>query len=140
MADRASFKDRRCIVPASGFYEWQLQDDGKTKVPHYIHGTTTLVLALAGLYDVATPEDEELTSATIVVCPANNLLAKIHNTKPRMPVILDEDGQEAWLSGSKEEAGAVLKPCPDDWLEAYPVSQAVNRKGDAGEACIARLN
>jgi len=118
---------QRCLVVASGFYEWQTQPDGKSKVPYYIHLNDQEIFAFAGLWDSSrTDQGEVIESCVHITMPANRLVAEIHNTKQRMPAILASSDREAWLSGTAEEAWAALKPYPDDHMVAWPVSKRVN--------------
>jgi putative SOS response-associated peptidase YedK len=121
-------RGQRCIVPAAGFYEWHLNDDGK-KQPFYIK-TADAVHGYAGLWDSSKRDDGTvLESFTIITLPANLMMADIHNApgKQRMPVILDRTDYDAWLSGTVDEARAVLKQYPADSMLAWPVSTRVNK-------------
>jgi putative SOS response-associated peptidase YedK len=114
-------------VVARGFYEWQLQSDGKTKLPYYIHANDQEILAFAGLWDVSrTDAGDCIESVTHITLPANKLLSEIHNTQHRMPAILTKEDREAWLVGSPDDAWATLKPYPDEHMVAWPVSKRVN--------------
>jgi putative SOS response-associated peptidase YedK len=120
-------RGQRCLVVARGFYEWQVQADGKTKVPFYITTNDQDVFAFAGLWDSSrTDGGEYIESVTPITVPANSLLREIHNSQHRMPAILSKDDREAWLSGSPDAAWAALKSYPDDHLVAWPVSTRVN--------------
>ena len=120
-------RGQRCLVVASAFYEWQVQPDGKTKVPFYIHVNDQDTFAFAGLWDSSKTEaGEYVESVTHITVPANKLVGEIHNTKLRMPAILARDDREAWLTGSPEEAWKTLKPYPDEHTVAWPVSTRVN--------------
>jgi putative SOS response-associated peptidase YedK len=120
-------RGQRCLVVARGFYEWQVQADGKTKVPFYITTNDQDVFAFAGLWDSSrTDGGERIESVTHITVPANGLLHEIHNTKHRMPAILSKDDRDAWLSGSPNEAWAALRSYPDDHVVAWPVSTRVN--------------
>jgi putative SOS response-associated peptidase YedK len=121
-------RGQRCIVPALGFYEWHLTEDGR-KQPFYIRCADQMVQGFAGLWDSSTREDGVIIeSFTIITLPANRLLADIHNApgKQRMPVILDRADHDRWLVGSIDEARAVLKQYPADSMVAWPVSTRVN--------------
>jgi putative SOS response-associated peptidase YedK len=126
---RAAFKSRRCIIPASGFYEWTGEKGHKT--PHYFSSVSGEPLALAGLWehwrDPASGED--MPSATIIVGDANNWMRRFHD---RMPVIVDWRDAGAWLTG--ENAGALLRPAPDDALQEWIVSTRVNKAGVGDDA------
>jgi putative SOS response-associated peptidase YedK len=76
----------RCIMIASGFYEWQVMDDGKTKQPFYIHCTDQKVFGFAALWDSSSTEaGETIESCAIVTLPANAFRAEIHNSRQRSP-------------------------------------------------------
>ncbi len=126
---REAFKKRRCCVPADGFYEWQR--DGKDKIPHLIRPRDGGPMAFAGLWSLWTsPDGEAVQSFTIMTTEPNELMQAIHN---RMPVILGEEARDAWLD-LDADPDEILKPCPSDWLEAYPVDKRVGnvRNNDAG--------
>ena len=121
-------RGQRCLVVAQGFYEWQTQPDGKSRVPYYIHLNDQETLAFAGLWDASrTAQGTWVESCTHLTMPANRLLSEIHNTQHRMPAILAREDREAWLSGSDEEAWATLRPYPDEHMVAWPVSTRVNK-------------
>ena len=120
-------RGQRCLVVMRGFYEWQLQPDGKTKVPFYITTNDQEIAAFAGLWDSSrTDTGDYIESVTHITVPANSLLGDIHNTKHRMPAILAKQDREAWLSGTPDEAWSTLKAYPDDHMVAWPVSTRVN--------------
>jgi putative SOS response-associated peptidase YedK len=121
-------RQRRCILPATGFYEWHLNPDG-SKQPFFIHAADQPLFGFAGLWDASIREDGSVVeSCTIITMNANALLAEIHNApgKQRMPAILRASDHEAWLAGSAEQAHAVLLPYPADCMVAWPVSARVN--------------
>ncbi len=121
-------RGQRCLVVARGFYEWQTQTDGKTKVPYYIHLNDQDIFAFAGLWDSSrNAQGERIESCTHLTMPANRLLAEIHNTQSRMPAILAKEDRQAWLEGTPEEAWAALKPYPDEHMVAWAVSTRVNK-------------
>jgi len=128
-------RGQRCLQIASGFYEWQVQADGKTKVPFYITANDQPIFAFAALWDSSkTDGGERIESVAHITLPANGLLEEIHNTKRRMPAILEKADREAWLHGTPEEAWETLVPYPDDLMVAWPVSTRVNtpKNNDAG--------
>ena len=122
---RRAFRERRCLIPADGFYEWQRTGNGKQ--PYYIHMKNGSPFGFAGLWESwRDPEDYELRSCTILTTEPNKLLAPIHN---RMPVILHPENYELWLDPDVREVellSSLLEPYPDDTMEAYPVSRRVN--------------
>ncbi len=120
-------RGQRCLQVAMGFYEWQVQADGKTKVPYYIHCNDQPIFAFAALWDSSrTDSGERIESVVHITVPANSLVGEIHNTKQRMPAILEKADREAWLTGTPEEAWEALTPYPDDLMVAWPVSTRVN--------------
>jgi putative SOS response-associated peptidase YedK len=134
---RTALKRRRCLIPASGFYEWKKSADGKTKTPMYIRMKGGKPFAFAGLWDRwHSPDGSELLSCTIVTGPPNKLLAGIHD---RMPVILTGEDCQKWVTAgemSAEEAGELLKPYPPEKMEAFAVSRRVNNPAADAPECI----
>jgi putative SOS response-associated peptidase YedK len=120
-------RGQRCIIPALGFFEWQVQADGKSKQPFYITMNDQDVFGFAGLWDSSVGADSvAVESCTIVTMPANELMAEIHNVKHRMPAILAKKDREVWLAGTSEEAFKVIKQYADTHMVATPVSTRVN--------------
>jgi putative SOS response-associated peptidase YedK len=120
-------RGQRCLQIAVGFYEWQVQTDGKTKVPFYITVTDQPIFAFAALWDSSrTDTGQVIESVTHITVPANGMVGEIHNTQHRMPAILEKADREAWLTGTPEEAWETLTPYPDDLMVAWPVSTRVN--------------
>jgi putative SOS response-associated peptidase YedK len=134
-AFRAAMKRRRCLIPADGFYEWQRA--GERKRPFYLRSRNGAPLAFAGLWETWTgPNGEELETAAIVTTRANRTLGPIHD---RMPVIVPPDGFDLWLDTANVDArtaSAVIAPSPDDLLEAYEISTAVNRTANDNPGLI----
>ncbi|MDX2140047.1 MAG: SOS response-associated peptidase [Chloroflexota bacterium] len=127
-AFRAAFKRRRCLIPASGFYEWRTNDDGK-KTPMYIHLKDQELFAFAGLWEIWNSPDGELRTCTILTTDANPFMQTIHN---RMPVIMRLEDYDAWLQPGEIAAGAMkalLRQYESEKMDAYEVSKAVNRAG-----------
>ena len=127
---RHSIKNRRCLVLADGFYEWQHVKN--TKYPYYIHLKDHQLFAFAGIWDTWTNKEtkEPLNTFSIITTQANPLLAKIHNTKRRMPVILRPEDERRWLSNvSLEEALSLLTQSDDKEMEAHTVSKLITTRG-----------
>jgi putative SOS response-associated peptidase YedK len=126
----SSFKSKRCIIPVKGFFEWQ--HVGAKKIPWYIKSTDDGIISLAGLWDewVDTNTSEIFSTFSIVTTDANPLMAEIHNSAKRMPVILDKAAERKWIDieADKEAALSLLIPCPSDILSAYTIGDLVNRK------------
>lgn len=125
-----SFRSRRCIIPVKGFFEWQ--HAGNEKIPWYIWHAGEEIFSIAGVYDrwVETNTGEALDTFSIITTDANDLLAVIHNSKKRMPVILDREGEKRWISTDTlpEEALTLLRPCPSEILKAHTISDLVNNQ------------
>jgi len=127
VADRPMFRDafrrHRCIIPASGYYEWIARPDGKQ--PYFISVPDGGVLSFAGLWDRwKNPETgERVASCTIIATDANALTRPVHD---RMPALLDKADFRPWLTGA---AGAqILRPAAEDRVRMWPVSRRVNKR------------
>lgn len=123
-AFRVAFSRRRCVLPASGFYEWRPTGNGKQ--PYHIRRVDETPLALAGLWERWRSDDgRELESCLIIVTEANELLRPIHD---RMPVILRREEMPRWLDPDAErnELEELLRPYGGDDLRGHPVSRRVN--------------
>ena len=132
ITEKVSFKrllpSKRCIVPASGYYEWQATANGKQ--PFYIHADAGEFFPFAGLYDSwKNPEGREIQSFTIITTAPTVNLKPIHD---RMPVILEPKAEAVWLNPDvtdPQELTPLLHPYAVRALDFYPVSKAVNRAG-----------
>jgi putative SOS response-associated peptidase YedK len=136
---RQAARRRRCLLPASGYYEWQATPAGKQ--PWYISACDGAPLALAGLFEAWRPDEgaEWLLSCCIVTVPANPLTVAIHG---RMPALLAPAQWSPWLSRTEVEPQALaplLAPCPPGALQAWPVARAVGRSTVEGPALIEPL-
>jgi len=145
-AYRQALRRRRCIIPADGFYEWQVRDGASPqgRLPYAIVGRDHQPLAFAGLWDIwrdpSRPDDEPLRTCVIVTTTANEALAPIHH---RMPVVLPQAVWGCWLDPSLEdpdELERLLVPAAADALVAYPVSTRVNRVGNDGPELLEPLD
>jgi putative SOS response-associated peptidase YedK len=123
-----SFTSKRCLIPVIGFYEWQ--HVGKTKIPWYIYHANNEIFTLAGLYSEwhRSSTGEVISTFSIITTDANDLMAEIHNSKKRMPAILERSDEKRWidLSISSTDALNLLKPCPSELLKAHTISPLVN--------------
>jgi putative SOS response-associated peptidase YedK len=132
-AFREAYKARRCLVPASGFYEWQAVPVAGAKKPlkqpFYITRADGKPLTFAGLWDCW---KKEVLSFTILTAPASPGIRGLHD---RMPVILDREGSEAWLRGGAPHPASDL----DTVLTCYPVSPRVNKPSYNEPDCIETL-
>ena len=123
---KSAFKKRRCLIIADGFYEWKTTD--KRKIPFFIHFKDSEPFALAGLWDQWTNKTtgEEVVSSSIITTSPNNLIEEIHN---RMPVILDPQDYQTWLSPGNMADNvlmACLKTYPSNEMDVYEISRKVN--------------
>ncbi|MCW5718273.1 MAG: SOS response-associated peptidase [Bauldia sp.] len=130
---REAFARRRCLIPATGFYEWQ--HDGDRKQPWRFVRKDRDPFAFAGLWETAGLGEEKIRSAAIIVTEANAVVAPLHD---RMPVIIPAEVYGRWLDPETtvEEAKAMLRPFPPEFMEAYPVSKRVNSHVNDDEALI----
>jgi putative SOS response-associated peptidase YedK len=137
-AFRSAMRYRRCLIPADGFYEWR--QEGPRKQPYYVHLRAGGLMAFAGLWENWTgPNGEEMETAAVVTTLANRTLQSIHE---RMPVIISPEAFHIWLdcrSVDAETAAALIAPAPDDLLQVYEVSTAVNRTANDSSALIEPL-
>ncbi len=135
-AFRTALRQRRCLIPADGFYEWQAAAGGKQ--PFHIRCADGGLMAFAGLYEHwKTPEGGWLHSCTILTTEANALMRPLHE---RMPVILAPEHYALWLDPGLRDAGPLqqlLAPYPAEQLVATPVSKAVNRVANDGPELLA---
>jgi putative SOS response-associated peptidase YedK len=123
---KEAFLHRRCIIPLSGFYEWQRTDGAKR--PFAIHLRDGQIMSVAGVWEYWQSKDTQQTvdSFSIITTAANSLMQKIHN---RMPVVLDRKDESTWLDPDNHDIAvlkSLLKPCPSEWLEVYEISTLVN--------------
>jgi len=137
-AFRDPFRERRCLVLTTGFYEWQKLPAGKQ--PHFICMPNQELFTFAGLWDRWRGRSGTTESCTIVTTDANRTLKPIH---PRMPVILDPEVHDLWLNAEgadRRNLLALLKPYPDDRLISYPVSTLVNKPANDVPQCVEPLD
>ncbi len=130
-------RQRRCVIPADGFYEWRKTSGSRGKVPMYIRLASREVFLFAGLWDRwIDGEGNDVLSATIITCSPNSLISDIHD---RMPVILSPGACATWLNRQEESVELLLsclKSYPAVEMEAYAVSSRVNSPGNDDAACI----
>ena len=130
-AYRAAYRRRRCLVLADGFYEWHRE--GSVKIPWYISLASEEPFAFAGLWERWSSKEtgESLETATLITTQANDFLAPLHH---RMPVILDAERADRWLSGDNELIATASQDSPT--LRAWPVDRRVNNARNDGEDLI----
>jgi putative SOS response-associated peptidase YedK len=139
-ADKPSFRDalkmRRCIVPASGFYEWR--KEGSRRQPWYFRSNDPAKsLPIAAIWESwRDPGGHRIETCCLLTTRANSLVARVHD---RMPVILDREGAELWLDPELTDSAAVadlLAPADEDRLSGHPVSATVNSVRNDDASCI----
>jgi putative SOS response-associated peptidase YedK len=133
---RQAFARRRCLLPADGFYEWQVL--GRGKQPWLIRLRDGDVFAFAGIYEPANELAGNMPSCAILTTGANPLMQPIHQ---RMPVIVEPDDYDRWLDPTPPDSGIeqLLRPYQRDDMLAYPVSARVNSARHDDEGLIEPL-
>lgn len=122
-------RSNRAIIPINGFYEWKRS--GKTKTTYYIHPSKGAALALAALYQTS---KEGILQCCVITTSSNGTVLPIHN---RMPVILDPENMQSWLtSGNTDHLNRLLKPAADHVLRVSRVSDYVNNARNEGSKCM----
>ncbi len=133
----SALKSQRCIVPASGFYEWQAVQGQKRKRPHVIKPVKTPVLALAGLWSRwQLQENESIDTFTILTCAPNETMKQIHH---RMPVILPPSAINPWLDPALDDVQTItkmLQPAPAASITTHEVSTWINSTAHDDPRCI----
>ena len=129
-------RSHRCVVPASGFYEWKKLADG-SKQPYYITPKNGKVFSFAGLWDEwISPSGEKIRTYTIITTTPNKAMSDIHY---RMPAILNKEQSDIWLSPlelTQDQVDDILMPSPDGSLELVKVSRDVNSPRNNNEKLI----
>jgi len=137
-AFRGAFRARRCLVAANGFYEWR--SEGRRKQPYLVRLRGGGLFAIAGLWESWRPKGstgEVLETYTIVTTDASPKIRDIH---PRMPVMLEPEQCGTWLDGSAEDAAGLIRPFPDELLEAFAVDPRVNSVANDDPDCAKPLD
>jgi putative SOS response-associated peptidase YedK len=131
---RDSFERRRCLMPASGYYEWVTAPD-KSKHPFYFTRVDGEPMTIAAIQDGwVNPEGELIRSCAMVIGEPNKFVSEVHD---RMPVILEPKDFEQWERGNVKDAAALMRPAAEDVLQKWPVSQQVNSsKADKEDATL----
>lgn len=132
---RSAFRKRRCLIPASGFYEWKATG-AKKKKPFAVRLVDDKPFAFAGLFETWAEPDGDVESCCILTTAPNDLVGAIHN---RMPVILDPRHYDQWLDPKEQDAAAIsllLRPFPAEKMRAYPVSTWVSDVRHKDARCL----
>lgn len=140
VAEKPSFRDafrrRRCLIPASGFYEWKTE--GKAKQPYYISMKSGETMALAGLWESwKAPDGSILRTACIITTGPNAVMVPIHD---RMPVIIPPEQWQDWLGAPAGTVAGLLALCAAEHLQAWPVSRRVSKTQDDDAGLIEAID
>ena len=134
---RNAFKRRRCLIPASGYFEWAKTADGKQ--PHFLHPADRPVLAMAGLWEEnskVTQDGSSIRTCTVITTTANSVTGRVHD---RMPVVLDADDFDVWLDPDHDDVDSLrspLRPAADDAITSHPVDRAVGNVRNQGPKLV----
>lgn len=128
-AFRAAWKERRCLVPASGYYEWR--QEGEIKQPYYIHAVGRPLLMFAGLWEPA--RDDRPETFSILTREAEGPVKELH---ARMPLMLDSEFLHDWLHGSTQQAGAMAVAAAPPKLRFHSVDRAVGNPRSQGPRLV----
>lgn len=131
-AFRAACRERRCLIPATGFYEWTKDEDGK-RLPWYIRPADGAPLVFAGIWQRWDKGETPLTTCAIVTTSAGKKMSEIHH---REPVTLRREDYALWLGDEGKGAAALMKAAEDGFLTAYRVDPAVNSNRASGPDLI----
>lgn len=131
-AFRAACRERRCLIAATGFYEWTKDADGQ-RLPWYIHRRDGAAIAFAGVWQDWGPDTARQGTCAIVTTGANQGLSKIHH---RMPLILEPEDWPLWLGEAGKGAAKLMQPGAEDVLEFHRVGREVNSNRAAGPDLI----
>lgn len=143
---RPSFREaiecKRCLIPATGYFEWRHED--KKKIPYYIYVKDESIFSFAGIYDNWTDKEtgEIFHTFSIITTDANSLTDYIHNSQHRMPVILHQSDEEKWLDPSleKPDIASLLSPFPADDMDAYIINNDFLKKAATDSSILSKVN
>jgi len=136
IAEKPAFREaaraRRCLIPASGFYEWTKTSEGE-RLPWYVSRQDGTPLVMAGIWQNWTLEGEVQATCAVVTTAASGPMADIHH---RMPVILSPEDWALWLGEAGHGAARLMQAAPEDTLAFHRVDQAVNSNRASGPSLI----
>lgn len=133
---RDAWQHRSCLVPSTGFYEWQAIGSN-AKQPYRIHLTAEPAFSLAGLWEFpSTDASADLPTMTILTTDASETVEPIHD---RMPVILPRSAESEWLTAGPDRRKELCRPYTESDLEAYPIDTAVNDPSTDDPSVIDRI-
>ncbi len=134
-AFRAACRERRCLIPATGFYEWTKDAEGN-RLPWFIYPANDEPLVFAGVWQVWDKGEEPITTCAIVTTGANETMSQIHH---RQPVTLSPDNWALWLGEEGKGAPTLMKPGAEEALKFHRVDTKVNSNRARGEELIYSL-
>ncbi len=134
-AFRAACRERRCLIVATGFYEWTKTPNGD-RLPWYIHRQDHAPIAFAGVWQNWGPDENRQGTCAIVTTPANTRLGAIHH---RMPLILEQQDWPLWLGETGKGAARLMTPVAEDVLTYHRVDPVVNSNRASGSSLIEPL-
>lgn len=132
-----SFRLRRCLIPADGFFEWKRS--GREKLPFYFQVGDEMPFAFAGIWDAWSNRGNAVTSCAIITTAANELVGELHD---RMPAMLQGDSYGVWLDPKTDSTDLIdlLRPFPASKMKMYPVSSAVNHPENDNSDLLQRVD
>jgi putative SOS response-associated peptidase YedK len=129
---RSSIGNKRCLIFVNGFYEWR--DFNKKKYPYYIHLKNQETFAIGGIHEswVNNQTGEIIKTCSIITTEANPLMATIHNSKRRMPLIFEKERMFEWIriEISKEEITSLMKPLDENLMVAHTISKLITSRSE----------
>ena len=130
---RSAYKNRRCLIPATGFFEWQQTESGKQ--PYHIHFPDNRLFAFAGLWEHWENEHETIYSCTIITTAANSIIAPLHQ---RMPVIISPEHYALWLSKTETTVniGSLDQNAPYYLIQTTSISNRINNPVHNDPSCL----
>ena len=133
---RQPFRERRCLIPASGFYEWS-KDDSGGRTPVWFHREDDAPVAFAGIWAAERADDGDVYACAVITCAANELVAPVHH---RMPVILPPEAYDDWLDPDADAGALLALVQPSEWPDVarHAVSKEVNRAANDYPALVER--
>lgn len=132
-----SFQQRRCLIPADGFFEWRRL--GRSKQPFYLQFNDESPFAFAGIWDQWNSDEQLITSCAIITTTANELVRPLHD---RMPAILLPESYDVWLDPNTNVSALkkLLSTFPSPRMKSHPVSSAVNYPENDNDQLIRRMD
>ena len=132
-AFRKAVRERRCLIPASGFYEWR-SSDPRPKTPFFFHAPEHPLFTFAGIWRTWRAEGHEpVDTCAIVTCDANDAMRPIHH---RLPVVIGAQDRGLWLGEEGKGAARLMRPVPDDFFAMREIGRAVNSPRSDGPSLI----